>query len=238
MRARRVWPLLACLAGSFAPSPWAPPPALAGAAESFGSHAMGTLSGSASDVCSFCHTPEGLPGEGADASPGWAAAQPRPVAFRSFDSIDGGGAIVARDGVSVACLSCHDGSQAPDIETNAPDVSGAPGGGAPARPMSLDHPVGIVFSGFDAQQVAGPVPEGRLRQGRIGGQTRWWLDMETVPNGVRDKTDLIFYTRGVGVGAQPYVECATCHDPHANPGEHFLRAPQAGSNLCKACHSY
>jgi predicted CXXCH cytochrome family protein len=55
---------------------------------------------------------------------------------------------------------------------------------------------------------------------------------------VRDKTDVIFYTRGVGVGAQPYIECATCHDPHANPGEQFLRVPQAGSNLCKACHSY
>ena len=62
--------------------------------------------------------------------------------------------------------------------------------------------------------------------------------METSPDGIRDKTDVIFYTQNSGAGAQPFIECASCHDPHANPGNMFLRAPNAGSNLCQACHSH
>ena len=105
-------------------------------------------------------------------------------------------------------------------------------------PMTPGHPVGIVFSGYRQQQAFASVPSNRLQRDVIGNEVHWWLDMEAVPDGVRDKTDVIFYTRDEGAGMQPYIECASCHDPHADPGNMFLRVSTAGSNLCQACHNY
>lgn len=75
----------------------------------------------------------------------------------------------------------------------------------------------------------------------------WWVD--TGGSG-QQKTDMPLYTRTDAAGAtsgvvQPFVECATCHDPHTNNGT-FLRAPavvngngsngNGGSQVCLACH--
>ena len=67
---------------------------------------------------------------------------------------------------------------------------------------------------------------------------RWWIDTGT--QGYQG-TDLKLYTRldvsGSG-GAQPTVECGTCHDPHSgNPL--FLRLPNGNrqSQVCLTCHA-
>jgi predicted CXXCH cytochrome family protein len=48
------------------------------------------------------------------------------------------------------------------------------------------------------------------------------------------------YTRSVaGIEAgvsQPFVECASCHDPHVNT-QTFLRVANDGSAVCLACHN-
>ena len=35
---------------------------------------------------------------------------------------------------------------------------------------------------------------------------------------------------------EPYVECASCHDPHQAANPTFLRIPNTGSQLCLTCH--
>ena len=68
-------------------------------------------------------------------------------------------------------------------------------------------------------------------------QPIWWVDSNLGTSGIREKTDMILYTRDdLGV-RQPFVECPTCHDPHANANTRFLRAPGIGSELCYGCHS-
>ncbi|WP_210398065.1 cytochrome c3 family protein [Motiliproteus sediminis] len=66
----------------------------------------------------------------------------------------------------------------------------------------------------------------------------------------RNKTDMQLYTRllvsqGGGIfdsgtdgaaDAEPYVECASCHDPHTENAT-FLRVDNFGSGVCLACHT-
>lgn len=77
----------------------------------------------------------------------------------------------------------------------------------------------------------------------INDKAVWWVDTGTTG---RQKTDMQLYTRtdasGVGsggatlTGAQPFVECASCHDPHTDQQATFLRISNAGSAVCLACH--
>lgn len=74
--------------------------------------------------------------------------------------------------------------------------------------------------------------------------------------GTREKTDMILYTRtadfvkdsdGNGFAetiisnavTEPFVECASCHDPHQTVSQpvQFLRIDNTGSNVCLACHT-
>jgi predicted CXXCH cytochrome family protein len=78
----------------------------------------------------------------------------------------------------------------------------------------------------------------------LNGTTVWWVDSEAAPNGTREKSDMLLYTRsvaGIDAGAaQPFVECASCHDPHvdniAGNNPTFLRVSNVGSAVCLACH--
>ncbi|MHA1527708.1 MAG: cytochrome c3 family protein [Alphaproteobacteria bacterium] len=201
--------------------------------DSFGPHNLNLRYGTDSAMCSFCHTPQGQQ----NGEPGWALRQEEPE-YQSFDSRRADGGIEIVGSASVACLSCHDGSQARDSVANLPFMSDAGDALTTSWPTARDHPVGIAYSGYRPQSKPDPIRDNRLRREVIGGRVQWWVDLEAAPNGVRDKTDVILYTRGKGPGAQPYIECASCHDPHMNPGEKFLRAPNANSNLCQACHNY
>ncbi len=201
--------------------------------DSFGPHSLDLNPRTGTAMCSFCHTPQGQRND----QPRWASRQ-EASGYQSFDTRRADGGIEILGGASVACLSCHDGTQATDSVANMPFMPDTGDGLMAGWPADRDHPVGIVYSGFRPQGDPGPIRNNRLQRDVIGGQVRWWLDLEAAPNGVRDKTDVILYTRGTGAGAKPFIECASCHDPHANPREKFLRAPKANSNLCQACHNY
>ncbi|MFQ5566661.1 MAG: cytochrome c3 family protein [Paracoccaceae bacterium] len=229
MKRSAILPALTC----FFLGSGAPVPAVPAVDDSFGPHSLELQPGPDNAMCTFCHTPQGRRSD----EPGWAV--PRGASeFQSFDTVRADGSIEVIGSASIACLACHDGTQARDSVAIAPFVSD--NGAAPMAllPETRDHPVGIPFSGYWRQDQSGPAGGSRLRRDVIGGQARWWLDLETVPNGVRDKTDVILYTRGEGAGAQPFIECTSCHDPHANPADKFLRAPNANSDLCQACHNY
>ena len=69
------------------------------------------------------------------------------------------------------------------------------------------------------------------------GGPKWYVDTGTAGY---QGTDFPLYTRtdGPNTTAQPYVECATCHDPHS-ANSTFLRLPggNKGSQVCLTCHA-
>ena len=204
------------------------------------------------EVCVYCHTPHGATGE--VEAPLWN--KPAGVeAYRTYDSATIDGTILPVGSVSTACLSCHDGTQAMDTAINSPGSgfgAGRIGSGVGALNPNIianlgvdlrnDHPVGIQYGGYS---------EGRgqidpnfvnsatgLQSAIMLGRMRWWVDTERVANANRDKTDMILYTRNINGVDQPFVECATCHDPHRGSGTNpaFMRLTNRGSNLCLSCH--
>lgn len=216
-------------------------------------------------VCMACHIPGGSTGSH---DPLWQRQGTLPQrGFETFDTLGrsegpgaGGG---SRGSVSIACLSCHDGTQAPGISglpTTIPSdfrqITGAAGGQdarfaeltSAGQPRSGEHPVGIEYargsyseSGAGAQGSSDPfearqrpVPDFHAPQRDvIDGQVIWWLGS----GGVREKEDVQLYTRiGQDGRAIPYIECASCHDPHA-VRTNLLRRNNSGSRLCLSCHN-
>ncbi len=163
------------------------------------------------EICVYCHTPHN-----ANASP--APLWNRTMLVTTFDmysspTID---MAIATDpnGVSLACLSCHDGVTAYDSVTNVgtgvtnnSNMSlGTPGYAVGSDGLGNDHPISITYdTGADAAFVT-------ANSGTVGG---------TLP------------LYGVG---KDQVECATCHNPHESTNVKFLRTTNDSSTLCTTCH--
>jgi len=220
-----------------------------------------TFSGTA-EICVFCHTPHG--GDDTAEVPLWNRALAAPGLYTTYStasssSIDGSVAPVGS--VSIACLSCHDGTQAMDTVINAPgsggynplgarmgvdgDWTGSPTVTGVANlgiDLSNDHPVGIQYGG-GGQSAASPgatlndIDFKATENQVINTATVWWVDTELTPDGNRQKTDMQLYTRSeFAAGPEPFVECASCHDPHTENAL-FLRVSNDGSAVCLACHT-
>lgn len=117
-------------------------------------------------ICVFCHTPHG---SDADVThpPLWNRTMPSSASFTTYDSLGTTtlqGKVLGVGSISLACLSCHDGSQAMNVglsnvagsgATNAAWTAGtwSVGNGKPAGVALLgtdlknDHPVGIEYCG-------------------------------------------------------------------------------------------
>jgi len=136
------------------------------------------------EICVFCHTPHG-----ADVSanpPLWNRTLPDPGTFTTYDSLGTttlDGEVLGVGSVSIACLSCHDGTQAMNVMINAPGsgnfnpagftLAGTwtgpagtavpPGSLAYATPsvvnlekdLTNDHPIGVEYAGGGCESVAG-----------------------------------------------------------------------------------
>lgn len=240
-----------------------------------------TFSGTA-EICIFCHTPHG--GDASAAVPLWNRTLANPTSFTRYSSLgtatfDAAEAPVGS--VSIACLSCHDGTQAMNVVINAPGSGSVAMTGTwigtnvnatgymqqngsynfPKLGTDLrdDHPISMQYGGGGisdnniidgvvtvdtdfapvAQSVAGSPGNGKVNWRVLGsGKRVWWVDTGTSG---QQKTDLTLYSRTDGSGGtfqginQPFVECASCHDPHS-PNSTFLRIVNTGSSLCLTCH--
>jgi len=238
------------------------------------------------EICVFCHTPHGS--DTSAVVPLWNRAMAVPSTYTTYNSLgttslDGATAPVGS--VSLACLSCHDGTLAMNVMINQPGSGGyTPTGAALAgnwtgtgqtsgllgsagsitrigQDLRNDHPIGIQYGGgmpsggayTTADIGAGTLKDADfkgLKYASLNGQPVWWVDSGTV-SGTRDKADMMLYTRtgadsvapngtvtsGALTGAQAFVECASCHDPHTSTQATFLRMSNAGSLLCLACHT-
>ncbi len=220
---------------------------------------------STADVCVFCHTPHG--GSTSAAVPLWNRTLAAPSTYTTYATLNSAtieGAIAPVGSVSIACLSCHDGTQAMDSVLNEPGsgfTNATFGGGSWTGPnvnigtgeltnapnlgqdISNDHPIGIQYGGGGLTAAA---PSGTLADADfndasfvdLNGTNVFWV--ETGTNTTRDKTDMILYNRdvtGIAGGLQPFVECASCHDPHSDTNPTFLRTSNDNSAVCLACHN-
>lgn len=231
------------------------------------------------EICVFCHTPH-FSSVGADKPPLWnkrlgvGGLPPGGGAYSQYTTATSStitGQVLEVGSVSVACLSCHDGTQAMDNIINAPgsggiDTTGGGNGGLNwtwfgsgvgatglmtgaagliGTDLVNDHPIGIQYCGggitgaavtgcTDPDFKGGTSDPTRLVTQNINGSQVWWVDTGAA-DGLRQKTDMILYTRTFIAGSGPSVECASCHDPHGTNAT-FLRTTNAGSAVCLACH--
>lgn len=237
------------------------------------------------EICVFCHTPHG-----ADTSasvPLWNRKLSAPSTYTTYNSLGTSsldGATAPVGSVSLACLSCHDGTQAMNVMINQPGSGGYNASGSALAgnwtganqtagaikaggiteigvDLKNDHPIGIQYAGGP---IAATVPAAgsaynntlfkdadfnAAQSATINGKSVWWVDTATGTAGSRQKTDMQLYTRtgsgylntdgtangGTLSGDQPFVECASCHDPHST-NTTFLRIDNTGSAVCLACH--
>lgn len=187
------------------------------------------------EVCVFCHTPHGS--DAGVKAPLWNRAINTTAnaytmySSQTFDAASAGQPV----GVSLACLSCHDGTIAFDALRNLPGPGGfsdtpakdgtrttwnfvnAPDKKMPAgritnlgTDLSNDHPISMTYS-----------------TARSPSSTNLTNDFAT---GFYNppKNSLPLY--------EGRVECASCHDPHRSDTQTFLRVSNSGSVLCLSCH--
>lgn len=240
-------------------------------------HNLGTTGTSAAsnfsgtpEVCVFCHTPHGA--DATAAVPLWNRHLPQSSSFTTYDQLGTttlDAAIEPIGSVSIACLSCHDGTQAMDSMINEPgsgaDVQAFSNGfwsgqaatvggrlGPPTvitnlgKDLTNDHPIGVQFAGggYSISSPTGPGrdPDFNAPETEFSGDSRYWWLNTPIGTSSFERTDLKLYTRpgtlGVNIGeAQPYVECASCHDPHVDENPTFLRIDPSGSAVCLTCHA-
>lgn len=194
----------------------------------------------AGQICVFCHTPT----FSASADPHLPKWQKTVAnhAFPLYDDIgrmglEGSAAVGSQ---SIACLSCHDSAQAFSV----------------SRLANVDHPFGIPYRGaLDAESreraksaaraSKAPMHEARrivaeefrpAQRNVIDNRPVWWTSRHTGTDR-RGRDDLPLYVRrDADDGSEiPFVECASCHNPHSNE-DLFLRMTPVGGVLCQTCH--
>lgn len=220
-------------------------------------HDLATGLNDNNEICVYCHTPHGARTD--IEAPLWNKPDTGQT-YQTYDSTTIDGTVLTVGSVSVACLTCHDGTQAMDAVINAPGSgagAGTIGSGVGTMPpasianltndLRNDHPIGIQYGGFDPG--AGVIdPDfvnstNGLQVASILGRNRWWVDTAGDASGggvagTREKQDMILYTRLNGLVDEPFVECASCHDPHRGAGTDpsFMRVSNDNSAVCLACH--
>lgn len=225
-------------------------------------------SGSATqEVCVFCHTPHGA-NTTSGAAPLWNRALPSSSGYTTYSSPNfDSGSTGQPYGVSLACLSCHDGTVALDALINASGSGGFFGatpasnntinpdsgstmlldagtfssatrttggeanyaamtGAAPFPNLTInlsdDHPISFAMGSTDPQFDSVSVTDSGsitlISNGASSG----------VPTDKRDAVRLYPATGGNSNAGNKtdWVECASCHNPHA-PRPLFLRLPSA-----------
>ena len=221
---------------------------------------IGTIrTANTSEVCVFCHTPHG----GTTDGPLWNRALATAGAYTPYTSSTLDTTVGQPDGISLACLSCHDGTIALDALRNATgsgNFSTTPisqgwtfvGLGTSTnnslpedgritnltQNLADDHPISMPYP------TAVQDPKFNLTNGSSA-TARWF---EETANTRADDNEVKLYL----TGTEYKVQCASCHNPHGTtaatgtPANQlapnnvdyatFLRKSNASSALCTTCH--
>lgn len=191
-------------------------------------------------TCVFCHTPHG----GRTDIPLWNRNTPA-TAYTVYTSSSMNASAptpaAIQSSVSGGCMSCHDGSIAIDVLSNL-------GGTSHAASVTFTAQAGAkaTYSGSGGGLMSGGLP-------MLGSDLRNDHPVTIIYETARAATSAEFVTQSiagskVSVGAtnplplfgaatsSATVECASCHNPHNNVNDNFLRKSNAGSALCLTCH--
>lgn len=167
-----------------------------------------TLGTTNAQICVSCHTPHNA--NATQLAPLWnRTSSTATFSIYTSDTLDTTPG--QPGGVSLACLSCHDGTIALSSMTNNPQLVTftAPaavmtGGALLGNDLRDDHPITIAYPAVVAEFNQ---PDGN---GYVNGE-------------------LPIFSTG--------VECASCHNPHDNTIAPFLRKANTNSGLCTTCHN-
>lgn len=180
------------------------------------------------EVCVYCHTPHN---NNIDIeAPLWNRSTPvSSYTMYNSPTLDMNIATSAQ-GVSLACLSCHDGSIALDQIINVPTGSNATASGTTIETCATqchvgDNPVdGLNFEGtFLGTDLSNDHPISITYDPSVDPK------FQPATNGMVGSLPLY------GPSSNQ-VECATCHNPHDNSERPFLRMSNQNSALCLTCH--
>ncbi|MEW8506551.1 MAG: cytochrome c3 family protein [Candidatus Thiodiazotropha sp.] len=167
-------------------------------------------------LCAYCHTPHSASSTNTT-TPLWNHQDTTASNYTMYSSPSMNMVIAgAPAGVSLACLSCHDGTVAADQLINYPNSANIQDGTAGiftlgdslGTDLSNDHPISLTYNVTQDPDFHAPDPA-----------------TNTV------NTLQLFGANG------DQVECGTCHSVHDNANEPFLRVSNAGSALCLSCHT-
>jgi cytochrome c553 len=214
-------------------------------------------------VCAFCHTPHHAAQTGGEYLPLWSRAEdtkPFNVAYNS-STINASALQEATTDKAIGptrlCMSCHDGTIAPDQHYGASAgataltgdnfslVGNGAGVGSGAAGLTNDHPVGFDYVAVAIGPETGIAPDlATLQAAANDPNADAWIRN---PNArFLDNTQQLKISDRLYVAANgsAYMTCATCHDVHnkknvypgVEPINYLVLAPQAGSKLCLSCH--
>jgi predicted CXXCH cytochrome family protein len=177
-------------------------------------HDLGTGLANATDngqICVYCHTPHNA--SLADPTPPLWNKVLTAENFDIYGSSTIQNATGQPEGVSLACLTCHDGTLALDAMINPPlgftpdnNTMGAVDGNLGTN-LSNDHPISIGYS--------------LAADGAFVDPSSVTAILPLFP-GTQDATY--------------QVECASCHNVHNNLIPPFLRISNDNSEVCLTCH--
>ena len=162
------------------------------------------------EVCVYCHTPHA----GLTSAPLWNR-NPSAGPYQMYDAVHSSTIDMVVDaqptGVSMACLSCHDGTVGLDVIINVPNAYTGPGAVGTTMPVGQtnlgtdlrnDHPISVTYDNTADPQFQPPAS--------VTG------------------AGLVLYSGK--------VQCGSCHDPHTAANRPFLRMANTASVLCTTCH--
>jgi len=194
------------------------------------------------EVCVYCHTPHG----GNSQAPLWNRNVNTPGNYDLYNSTTMDNPPTTISGVSLACLSCHDGAIAVDEIINAP----GPGANTYDLPGTQTY-YGLPESQYHYQMKTGAGACGVCHfPGNPSAHDASGTYLTT--NLTDDHPISMDYPSTSDFNAPPdsqkgwpgndvklfagKVECASCHNVHDPDIKPFLRLTNQDSTLCQKCH--
>lgn len=187
-----------------------------------------TTAPSTAQICVFCHTPH----NGNTNLPLWNRNAPTTATFTLYADPAGtiDGTIGQPTGVSLGCLSCHDGATALNSLVNTAEVTA--------------FNAVLITSPFTMGDIVTPVNPNSVLGSSLANDHPVSIQYGTVSGDTAFNTVASVGTGGLtlyGAAGAETVECGSCHNPHDNDqvtanASKFLRKSNASSALCTTCH--